>query len=135
MIRPSGLALALAALMCSAAVARAQDVSVKIGVLNDMSGLYADIGGVGSVAAAKLAVEDFNPAAHHMKVEVVSGDHQNKADIGAAIARRWLDTEKIDMAIGSEARNGESGLSIQRDQLITRGDKQNPVVPPAVAPI
>ena len=56
---------------------------VKIGVLNDMSGLYSEIGGAGSVVAARLAVEDFNPAAHGMKVEIVSGDHQNKPDVGA----------------------------------------------------
>ncbi len=70
-------------------------LNVKIGVLSDMSGLYADIGGPGSVAAAQMAVEDFNPASHHMKVEIVSADHQNKPDIGSAIARRWFDTEQV----------------------------------------
>ena len=70
----SRLALAVAALMCAAAAAQADDVSVKIGVLTDMSSLYSDIGGAGSVAAAKLAVEDFNPAAHGMKVDVVNAD-------------------------------------------------------------
>src|SRR3954447_2867607 len=70
-------------------------LTVKIGVLSDMSGLYADIGGPGSVAAAQMAVEDFNPGRHHMKVEIVSADHQNKPDIGSAIARRWFDTEKV----------------------------------------
>jgi branched-chain amino acid transport system substrate-binding protein len=70
-------------------------LTVKIGVLSDMSGLYADIGGPGSVAAAQMAVEDFNPGSHHMKVEIVSADHQNKPDIGSAIARRWFDTEKV----------------------------------------
>src|SRR3954469_11582036 len=70
-------------------------LTVKIGVLSDMSGLYADIGGPGSVAAAQMAVEDFNPESHHMKVEIVSADHQNKPDIGSAIARRWFDTEKV----------------------------------------
>ncbi|WP_407147035.1 ABC transporter substrate-binding protein [Bradyrhizobium sp. ORS 86] len=70
-------------------------LTVKIGVLSDMSGLYADIGGPGSVAAAQMAVEDFNPENHHMKVEIVSADHQNKPDIGSAIARRWFDTEHV----------------------------------------
>ncbi|WP_407170510.1 ABC transporter substrate-binding protein [Bradyrhizobium sp. ORS 111] len=70
-------------------------LTVKIGVLSDMSGLYADIGGPGSVAAAQMAVEDFNPGSHHMKVEIVSADHQNKPDIGSAIARRWFDTEQV----------------------------------------
>jgi branched-chain amino acid transport system substrate-binding protein len=91
------LALSLAALLCTASAAGAQDDDVvKIGVLNDMSGLYSDIGGAGSVAAAKLAVEDFNPAAHGMKVEVVSGDHQNKPDVGANLARQWYDADHVD---------------------------------------
>ena len=95
---PAGmLALSLAALLCTASASRAQDDDVvKIGVLNDMSGLYSDIGGAGSVAAAKLAVEDFNPAAHGMKVEVVSGDHQNKPDVGANLARQWYDADHVD---------------------------------------
>jgi branched-chain amino acid transport system substrate-binding protein len=70
-------------------------INVKIGVLSDMSGLYADIGGPGSVAAANMAVEDFKPESHHMKVEIVSADHQNKPDIGSSIARRWFDTEHV----------------------------------------
>jgi branched-chain amino acid transport system substrate-binding protein len=90
------VALALAASLYTASAARAQDDDVvKIGVLNDMSGLYSDIGGAGSVAAAKLAVEDFNPAAHGMKIEVVSGDHQNKPDVGANLARRWYDADHV----------------------------------------
>jgi branched-chain amino acid transport system substrate-binding protein len=92
-------AIATAALMCTVATAPAQDVSVKIGVLSDMSSLYSDIGGAGSVAAAKLAVEDFNPAANGMKVEVVSADHQNKPDVGAAIARQWYDVDHVDVIV------------------------------------
>jgi branched-chain amino acid transport system substrate-binding protein len=93
-------AFAVAALICSMAAAQAQDDDiVKIGVLTDMSSLYADIGGPGSVAAAKLAVEDFNPAAHGMKVEVVSADHQNKPDIGANIARQWYDVDHVDVIV------------------------------------
>ena len=72
---------------------------VKIGVLTDMSGLYSDIGGPGSVAAAKLAVEDFDPAAHGMKVEVIAGDHQNKPDIGANLARQWYDVDHVDVIV------------------------------------
>ncbi|HEX3164563.1 MAG TPA: ABC transporter substrate-binding protein, partial [Pseudolabrys sp.] len=70
--------------------------TVKIGVLSDMSGLYADIGGPGSVIAARMAVEEFNPTSHGMKVEIVSGDHQNKPDIGSEIARRWFDVDHVD---------------------------------------
>ena len=96
----STLALAIAVFAGATAVARAQsEITVKIGVLTDMSSLYADIGGVGSVAAAKLAVEDFNPAAHGMKVEVVGGDHQNKPDIGANLARQWFDVDHVDMIV------------------------------------
>jgi branched-chain amino acid transport system substrate-binding protein len=71
-------------------------VSVKVGVLNDQSGVYADVGGKGSVIAAEMAVEDFKPAAHGLQVEVVSADHQNKPDIGANIARQWYDRDGVD---------------------------------------
>jgi branched-chain amino acid transport system substrate-binding protein len=92
------LALAIAVFAGATAAARAQsEIPVKIGVLTDMSSLYSDIGGVGSVAAAKLAVEDFNPAAHGMKVEVIGGDHQNKPDIGANLARQWYDVDHVDV--------------------------------------
>src|SRR5689334_10060107 len=94
------LAFAAAALLGAAAQAPGQaQVNVKIGVLNDMSSLYADIGGPGSVTAAKMAVEDFNPAAHGMKVEIVSGDHQNKPDIGSNIARQWIDVDHVDAIV------------------------------------
>jgi branched-chain amino acid transport system substrate-binding protein len=100
-----------AALLCTAAVAPAQeDDVVKIGVLTDMSSLYADVGGPGSVAAAKLAVEDFNPAAHGMKVEVVSADHQNKPDIGANIARQWYDVDHVDVI--ADVPNSGVGLAV-----------------------
>jgi len=93
-------AFALAALLCTASGGRTQeDDVVKIGVLTDMSSLYSDIGGAGSVAAAKLAVEDFNPAAHGMKVEVIAGDHQNKPDIGANLARQWYDADHVDVIV------------------------------------
>ena len=90
------LAVAAAALFGTAAQAQ---VNVKIGVLNDMSSLYADISGPGSVTAAKMAVEDFNPAAHGMKVEIVSADHQNKPDVGSNIARQWFDVDHVDVVV------------------------------------
>ncbi|MHC2335088.1 ABC transporter substrate-binding protein [Bradyrhizobium sp. USDA 4454] len=77
--------------------ALAQDKNVKIGVLNDMSGLYADIGGPNSVAAANMAVEDSGLLAKGWKIEVLSGDHQNKPDVGVNIARNWIDNEKVDI--------------------------------------
>ena len=80
--------------------AQISDGIVKIGVLNDMSGLYADITGPGSVVAAKMAVEDYlKSSKSSLKVEIVSADHQNKADIGSNIARQWYDTGKVDMII------------------------------------
>jgi len=88
------LALAAAAALTSAA--QAEDITVKLGVLNDMSSLYSDIGGQGSVIAAKMAVEDFNPAAHGMKVEIVNADHLNKPDIGVNIVKQWIDVDHVD---------------------------------------
>jgi branched-chain amino acid transport system substrate-binding protein len=87
-----------AALATLAAGANAQisDGIIKIGVMNDMSGLYADIAGPGSVTAARMAVEDFGAAAKGMKVEIVSADHQNKPDVGSSVARQWYDVEKVD---------------------------------------
>lgn len=91
------LATAAAALLTAgAAQAQISDGVIKIGVMNDMSGLYADIGGPGSVLAARMAVEDYGAAAKGLKVEVVSADHQNKPDVGSTVARTWYDVEKVD---------------------------------------
>jgi branched-chain amino acid transport system substrate-binding protein len=75
----------------------AQDKNVKIGVLTDLSGLYADLGGQGSIVAAEMAVEDSGMKAKGWKIDVISADHQNKPDIATAIARRWIDTDKVDI--------------------------------------
>src|SRR2546425_3933582 len=72
---------------------------VKSGFLSDQSSLYAGLAGQGSVVAARLAVEDFGAAAKGMKVEIVSADHQNKADVGSAIARQWYDADKVDLIV------------------------------------
>jgi len=97
MKRVLGLAALTAALLCG--TAQAQQVSVKIGVLSDMSSLYADIGGPGSVAAAKMAIADFTANNKDVKVELVSADHQNKPDVGTTIANQWFDVDKVDMII------------------------------------
>ncbi|MDW4746794.1 ABC transporter substrate-binding protein, partial [Escherichia coli] len=68
---------------------------VRIGVINDMSGLYSDLGGEGSVEAARLAIEDFGPTVLGKKIELVSADHQNKPDIAAGIVRRWIDGDGV----------------------------------------
>jgi len=96
------LSFAAAAVCAMAMGAQAQisDGIVKIGVLNDMSGLYSDIGGPGSLVAAKMAVEDYLKATKStLKVEVVGADHQNKPDVGSNIARQWYDTEKVDAIV------------------------------------
>jgi len=93
------LACAVAALGLIATATQAQNVPIKIGVLTDMSSLYADDTGPGSVAAAKLAVQDFNPAAHGLNVEIVSADHQNKPDVGTNIARQWYDVDHVDAIV------------------------------------
>jgi branched-chain amino acid transport system substrate-binding protein len=72
---------------------------IKIGVMNDMSGLYADIGGPGSVIAARMAVEDFGAAKKGMKVEVLAADHQNKPDVGSTLARQWYDVDGVDVIV------------------------------------
>jgi branched-chain amino acid transport system substrate-binding protein len=95
------LAMALAALLGTAAEAQAQvsDNVIKIGVLSDMSSLYTDLAGAGSVVAAKMAIEDSGIEKRGYKVEVVSADHQNKADVGSAIARQWYDQDKVDVIV------------------------------------
>src|ERR1700741_4433490 len=79
--------------------AQVSDGVIKLGVLTDMSSLYADLSGPGSVAAARMAVEDFGAAKKGMKVEIISADHQNKPDVGSAIARQWYDVDKVDVIV------------------------------------
>src|ERR671930_1781931 len=96
MISLTALAVALG---CGAAQAQYTDGTIKIGVMNDMSGTYSDLSGQGSVIAARMAVEDFGAAAKGMKVEIVGADHQNKPDVGSQIARQWYDAEKVDVIV------------------------------------
>ncbi|MGE0093228.1 MAG: ABC transporter substrate-binding protein [Alphaproteobacteria bacterium] len=97
-MRALGLAAAVA-LAAGTAQAQVSDGVIKIGVLTDMSSLYTDLSGAGSVLAAKMAVEDFGAAAKGMKVEIVSADHQNKPDVGSSIARQWYDVDKVDVIV------------------------------------
>jgi branched-chain amino acid transport system substrate-binding protein len=87
------------ALGCGTAQAQISDGVIKIGVMNDMSGLYADLTGPGSVVAARMAVEDFGAAAKGLKVEIVGADHQNKPDVGSNIVRTWIDVDKVDVIV------------------------------------
>jgi branched-chain amino acid transport system substrate-binding protein len=112
-----GLAALAAALACGGA--NAQQVNVKIGVLTDMSSLYADIGGPGSVAAAKMAIADFTKDHPNVKVELISGDHQNKPDIGSQIANQWYDVDKVDLIIDTP----NSGVALAVSQVASQKNK------------
>jgi branched-chain amino acid transport system substrate-binding protein len=96
-VKLGSLALASAVGLLTASAAWAVDV--KIGVLNDRSGVYADLSGEGSVVAARMAVEDFDAASKGINVEIVSADHQNKPDIASNIARQWYDQEGVDLIV------------------------------------
>jgi branched-chain amino acid transport system substrate-binding protein len=98
-------ALIACACLGLATSALAQDKTVKIGVLNDMSSLYADIGGANSVIAVKMAVQDSGLLDKGWKIDVLSGDHQNKPDIGTNMARQWIDVDKVD-AIADTPNSG-----------------------------
>jgi branched-chain amino acid transport system substrate-binding protein len=93
------IGLAALAVAFASSTALAQQVNIKIGIMSDMSSLYADIGGPGSVAAAKLAVADFTKDNPNVKVEILSADHQNKADVGSGVVNKWFDTEGVDAVI------------------------------------
>src|ERR1700694_2776404 len=95
----SSLLLGTALTLASASFAVAQDKNVKIGALSDQSGLYADLAGPGSTLAAQMAVEDSGLTAKGWKIDIISGDHQNKPDIGTAIARQWFDVDKVDVIV------------------------------------
>ena len=103
----------MAGLVSGGAFAQAKltDDVVKIGILTDMSGLYSDVGGEGAVVAAKMAIEDAGGKVLGKPIELISADHQNKADIAANKAREWYDTQKVDMI--AELLNSAVGLAVQ----------------------
>ncbi|WP_315744214.1 MULTISPECIES: ABC transporter substrate-binding protein [unclassified Bradyrhizobium] len=107
-MKSSLLAFAAVGALLMAAPASAQ---VKIGILNDQSGVYADYGGKYSVEAAKMAIEDFGGEVLGQKVELVTADHQNKPDLATSIARRWYDTEGVDMI--TELTTSSVALAVQ----------------------
>ncbi len=113
------LGTAALAVVLAAGTAQAQQVTVKIGVLSDMSSLYADIGGPGSVASAKMAIADFAAKNKDIKVELVSGDHQNKPDIGSQIANQWADVDKVDLIIDTP----NSGVALAVSQVVATKNK------------
>jgi branched-chain amino acid transport system substrate-binding protein len=113
------LCLTAIAVVLAAASARAEDINVKIGVMSDMSSLYADLGGPGSVAAARVAVAEFTKAHPNVRVEIVSGDHQNKPDVGSNIANQWFDVDKVDMIIDIP----NSGVALAVSQVAANKNK------------
>lgn len=107
-------ALATAALFAATAISSAAEISdskVKIGILNDQSGVYADFGGKWSYEAAKMAAEDFGGTVLDAPIEIITADHQNKADVAANIARQWYDTEQVDAIM--ELTSSSVGLAVQ----------------------
>ena len=99
--------------------AQAQQLNVKIGVLTDMSSLYADLSGPGSVVAAKLAIADFEKTHPNVKVDLVSGDHQNKPDVGSQIANKWFDVDNVNMIIDVP----NSGVALAVSQIAKQKNK------------
>jgi branched-chain amino acid transport system substrate-binding protein len=108
------LVAGVAAIGSPAPAGAAADV-IRIGVLNDQSGVYADLGGVGSVIAAQMAVEDAGGKVLGRPVEVINADHQSKADVGAAIARKWFDEDNVDVVIGFD--NSSVALAVEQVAL------------------
>jgi branched-chain amino acid transport system substrate-binding protein len=114
-------ALVVGAVLAFAGAAQAQISGnvVKIGVLNDMSGLYADVGGPGSVVAAKMAVEDFKAKEKGLNVEVVFADHQNKPDVGSQIASKWIDIDGVDAIVDVP----NSGVALAVNEIVRQKNK------------
>ena len=113
------LSLAAVGAAVACAPAQAQQISVKIGVMSDMSSLYADLAGPGSTAAAKLAIADFIKSNPNVKVDLVSADHQNKADVGSGVVNKWFDTENVDMVIDVP----NSGVALAVSQIASTKNK------------
>jgi branched-chain amino acid transport system substrate-binding protein len=98
-IKTFGACAGAVALLGGAAQAEISGNAVKIGVMNDQSGLYADLAGQGSVEAARMAVEDFGGSVNGAAIEVLSADHQNKPDVGSNIVRQWIDVDDVDVIV------------------------------------
>ena len=113
------LCMTALAVVLAASAARAEDINVKIAVLSDMSSLYADLGGPGSVTAANMAVAEFIKAHPNVKVEVVSGDNQNKPDVSTNLANQWFDVDKVDMIIDVP----NSGVALAVSQVASQKNK------------
>ncbi len=119
MKRLLGLTAIACILSCGTAWAQVSDGVVKLGVLNDMSSLYADVSGKGGVVAAQMAAEDFGGKVLGAPIEIIGGDHQNKPDVGAGLARQWIDTDHVDAIV--DVPTSSVALAIQE---VTREKKR-----------
>jgi branched-chain amino acid transport system substrate-binding protein len=108
---PFGL-LAATVIGVGTATAQVSDDVVRIGVLNDQSNVYADLGGQGSVIAARMAIDDVGSKVLGKPIDILVADHQSKADVGASIARQWFDSDKVDLAIGFD--NSSVALAVEQ---------------------
>ncbi|MGQ3070359.1 MAG: ABC transporter substrate-binding protein [Ferrovibrionaceae bacterium] len=106
-----GAGIGVALILALPAAAQVSDNVVKIGILNDQSGIYADFGGKWSVEAAKMAVEDFGGKVLNAPIEIVSSDHQNKPDVAITTARQWYDVDKVDAIM--ELTTSSVALAVQ----------------------
>jgi branched-chain amino acid transport system substrate-binding protein len=111
-IRKLSLAIALAYTITPTAFAQISNDTVKIGFITDMSGIYADVDGPSGADAIKMAIADFGGTVNGKKIELVTADHQNKADIAASRAREWFDQQGLDMLIGGS--NSATNLAMAK---------------------
>jgi branched-chain amino acid transport system substrate-binding protein len=118
-IKTFGACASAIALLGGAAHAEISGNAIKIGVLNDQSGLYADLAGQGSVEAARMAVEDFGGSVNGASIEVLSADHQNKPDIGSNIVREWIDVDDVDVIVDVPT----SSVALAVTEIVKEKDK------------
>ena len=128
-MRKQSLSAALALCCALLPAAAGAQTKVKVGILNDQSGVYADTSGPGSVVSAQIAIEEFRAAHPSIQVDLVSADHQNKPDLGSAIVRRWFDTENVDAI--ADLQNSAVALAVQN---VAKESKKVSIVTGAVTP-
>ena len=143
MLRFGPIAAGVALAFSTTLGAYAQQVSdsvVKIGILNDQYGVYADFGGKWSVEAARIAVEDFGGKVLNAPIEIINADHQNKPDVASGIARQWYDTDRVDplttgngsVTFQADVRHATSArLANSKGSGGWRGKNTTSVMPPA----
>ena len=124
----SACALAAAALLGTSAQAQISGDVIKIGLITDMSGLYADIDGPAGADAIRMAIADMGGAINGKKIEILYADHQNKADVAAAKAREWFDTQGVDMLIGGTSSGTNlamAKIALEKKKAFISETKQN----------